>query len=47
MDVIIMLMRIGKFDVWFFYMVFEEEIGCVKGYFGLINSIVFYFDGKR
>lgn len=47
MDVIIILMRVGKFDVRFFYMVFEEEIGRVKGYFGFINSIVFYLDGKR
>lgn len=47
MDVIIIFIKVGKFDVRFYYFVFEEEFGRVKGYFGLINSIVFYLDGKR
>lgn len=40
MDVIIILIRVGKFDVRFFYMVFEEEIGRVKGYFLFYFSIL-------
>jgi WD40 repeat protein len=28
-------------------MVFEEEIGRVKGHFGPINSVAFHPDGKR
>lgn len=38
--------RVGKFDARFFYMVYEEEFGRVKGHFGPINSIVFSPDGK-
>lgn len=38
--------RIGKFDARFFHMVFEEEIGRVKGHFGPINSLAFHPDGK-
>lgn len=38
--------RVGKFDARFFHMVFEEEIGRVKGHFGPINSLAFHPDGK-
>lgn len=38
--------RAGKFDARFFYMIYEEEFGRVKGHFGPINSIVFHPDGK-
>lgn len=38
--------RIGKFDARFFHMIFEEEIGRVKGHFGPINSLAFHPDGK-
>ena len=39
--------RIRKLDARFFHMVFEEEIGRVKGHFGPINSVAFHPDGKR
>jgi len=38
--------RTGKFDARFFHMIFEEEIGRVKGHFGPINSLAFHPDGK-
>jgi len=38
--------RAGKFDAKFFHMIFEEEIGRVKGHFGPINSLAFHPDGK-
>ena len=47
MDVTTTSTRIGKFDARFFHMVFEEEIGRVKGHFGPINSVAFHPDGKR
>eukprot|EP00794_Sanderia_malayensis_P004547 gene4547-5145_t len=46
MDVTTTSARVGKFDARFFHMVFEEEIGRVKGHFGPINSVVFHPDGK-
>ena len=39
--------RTGKFDARFFHMIFEEEIGRVKGHFGPINSLAYHPDGKR
>ena len=47
MDVTTTATRIGKFDARFFHLVFEEEIGRVKGHFGPINSVTFHPDGKR
>ncbi len=47
MDVTTTSARVGKFDARFFHMIFEEEIGRVKGHFGPINSVVFHPDGKR
>lgn len=38
--------RVGKFDARFYHMVFEEEIGRVKGHFGPINTVAFHPDGK-
>lgn len=38
--------KVGKFDAKFFHMIFEEEIGRVKGHFGPINTVVFHPDGK-
>lgn len=38
--------KTGKFDARFFHMIFEEEIGRVKGHFGPINSIAFHPDGE-
>jgi len=38
--------KVGKFDARFFHMIFEEEIGRVKGHFGPINSLAFHPDGK-
>ena len=39
--------KVGKFDARFFHLVFQEEIGRVKGHFGPINSLAFHPDGKR
>ena len=39
--------KAGKFDARFYHLVFEEEIGRVKGHFGPINSLAFHPDGKR
>jgi translation initiation factor 3 subunit I len=38
--------KVGKFDAKFFHMIFEEEIGRVKGHFGPINSMAFNPEGK-
>ena len=39
--------KAGKFDARFYHMIYEEEIGRVKGHFGPINSLKFHPDGKR
>jgi len=36
----------GKFDARFYHMIFEEEIGRVKGHFGPINTLEFHPSGK-
>ncbi|TPX72760.1 hypothetical protein SpCBS45565_g00153 [Spizellomyces sp. 'palustris'] len=36
----------GKFEVRFFHLPFEEEIGRVKGHFGPINTLAFHPDGR-
>jgi len=36
-----------NFDALFYHMIFEEEIGQVKGHFRPINSLAFHPDGKR
>lgn len=36
----------GKFEALMWHMVFEEEIGSVRGHFGPINSIAWMRDGK-
>jgi translation initiation factor 3 subunit I len=38
--------RVGKFDARFFHLIFEEEMGRVKGHFGPINTIAFHPGGK-
>lgn len=38
--------KAGKFDAKFFHIVFEEEIGTVKGHFGPINTVAFHPDGR-
>ncbi|KAI8811642.1 WD40-repeat-containing domain protein [Cladochytrium replicatum] len=38
--------RQGKFEVRFYHLVFQEEIGRVKGHFGPINTLAFHPDGK-
>ena len=38
--------RQGKFEVQFFHLAFEEEIGRVKGHFGPINTLAFHPLGK-
>ncbi|KAJ2991649.1 Eukaryotic translation initiation factor 3 subunit I [Globomyces sp. JEL0801] len=35
----------GKFEVRFYHLVFEEEIGRVKGHFGPINTLAFHPSG--
>lgn len=37
--------KAGKFDARFFHMIFEEEMGRVKGHFGPINTLAFHPDG--
>ena len=37
--------RQGKFEARFYHLVFEEEIGRVKGHFGPINTLAFHPDG--
>jgi translation initiation factor 3 subunit I len=34
--------RQGKFEVRFYHLVFEDEIGRVKGHFGPINTLAFH-----
>jgi len=46
MDVTTTSTRIGKFDARFIHVVFEEEVGRVKGHFGPINSCAFHPDGR-
>lgn len=38
--------RVGKFEVRFFHLVFEEEIGRVKGHFGPVNTVAFHPNGR-
>ena len=47
MEVTTTTTKAGKFEARFFHMVFEEEIGRVKGHFGPINSLKFHPNGKR
>lgn len=37
--------RQGKFEARFYHLVFEDEIGRVKGHFGPINTLAFHPDG--
>ncbi|XP_063687847.1 eukaryotic translation initiation factor 3 subunit I-like [Bolinopsis microptera] len=37
----------GKFEARFFHLIFEEEIGRVKGHFGPINTLAFHPNGKQ
>lgn len=47
MEVTTTTTKAGKFDARFYHLIFEEEIGRVKGHFGPINSLAFHPDGKR
>ena len=38
--------KAGKFDARFYHMVFEEELGRVKGHFGPINTLAFHPSGR-
>lgn len=38
--------RQGKFEVRFYHIAFEDEIGRVKGHFGPINTLAFHPSGK-
>jgi translation initiation factor 3 subunit I len=38
--------RTGKFEVRFYHMIYESEIGRVKGHFGPINTLSFQPDGR-
>ena len=38
--------KVGKFDARLFHLVFEEELGHIKGHFGPINTLAFHPDGK-
>lgn len=37
--------RAGKFEVRFYHMLYEEEIGRVKGHFGPLNTVAFHPQG--
>ena len=39
--------KAGKFMARFFHLVFEDEIGRVKGHFGPINTVAFHPHGTR
>jgi translation initiation factor 3 subunit I len=39
--------RAGKFEAKLYNMVYDEEIGRVKGHFGPINTVAFSPDGKQ
>ena len=45
-EVTTMTTKAGKFNARFYHLVFEEEIGWVKGHFGPINSLAFHPDSK-
>jgi len=36
----------GKFEALLFHMIYEEEIGSVKGHFGPMNTLAWFRDGK-
>lgn len=36
----------GKFEALIWHMIFEEEIGSVKGHFGPMNSVAWFRDGR-
>ena len=38
--------HMGKFEARIFHVIYEQEIGRVKGHFGPINSLAFQPDGK-
>lgn len=37
--------RAGKFEVRFYHMIYEEEVGRVKGHFGPINTVAYHPKG--
>lgn len=39
--------QVGKFEARFFHLVFEQEIGRVKGHFGPINTVAFHPNGRQ
>ena len=39
--------KAAKFDARFYHLIYEEEIGRVKGHFGPIKSMKFHPDGTR
>lgn len=39
--------KVGKFDAAFYHLVYEEELGRVKGHFGPINTLAFNPSGKQ
>lgn len=47
MDVTTSSTKSGKFEARFFHLIFEEEIGRVKGHFGPINTLAFHPSGKQ
>jgi len=36
----------GKFEALLWHMIYEEEIGTVKGHFGPMNTLAWFRDGK-
>lgn len=39
--------KVGKFDAAFYHLIYEEELGRVKGHFGPINTLAFNPSGKQ
>jgi translation initiation factor 3 subunit I len=39
--------KVGKFETRFFWLVYEEEFGCVKGHFGPINALAINPNGRN
>ena len=47
MEVTTTTTKAGKFEAGFYHLVYEEEIGRVKGHFGPINSLRFHPDCRK
>jgi len=46
MNVTVTSAKAGHFEVDFFHLIYEEQLGSVKGHFGPVNTLAFNADGK-